>query len=426
MNTVIENALLLNGNQMSPGEVLFDRERILDVGDRVNRENALVVDAQGLALLPGLIDVHVHFREPGFTQKETIETGSEAALAGGFTTVGIMPNVRPYPDDPAALSPYLGLLKARCKADWFAYGCMTEEERGEEVVAMIPMREKGILWFSDDGGIGPQTDREMERVCRRAAEAGVLLALHCEQRSLEEEPRILFSGEKARSLGVRGGMTNEAETHQVRRYLEYAKKHGTRIHICHLSCEESLDLVRRAKEDGVDVSCEVSCHHLALTDRDFSGPDWKMSPPLKPESDRKSLIEGLKDGSIDCIASDHAPHEVEEKEIGIEKAPFGVVGLETSLSVLYTALVKGGILSLGRLIELMSEKPAKRFGLKKVGRIERGFRANVILVDFSQRYSIDRKDFFSKGKNTPFQGREVYGKVMKAFVDGSCRFERRS
>ena len=357
----------------------------------------LVFSGERFALLPGLADVHVHLREPGFSYKETIRDGTRAAARGGFTTVCAMPNLNPVPDSRAHLAEELALIERDAVIEVLPYGALTENEAG---VSLSDMEEiaPSVVAFSDDGR-GVQDRDVMREAMRRAKALGKVVVAHCEDNSLLRGGYI-HDGTYCREHGHRG-ITSESEWGAVKRDLELVRETGVSYHVCHVSAKETVELIRRAKAEGLDVTCETAPHYLLLDDSMLEEDGrFKMNPPIRDKSDRYALIEGIKDGTIDMIVTDHAPHTEEEKSRGLAGSPMGIVGLETSFPLLYTYLVLPGIVTLPRLIALMSENPRKRFGLAE--------RADdFTLFDLGARCVIDPADFLSKGKSTPFAGWEV-------------------
>lgn len=402
-------------------DILFDEEGIREIGRGIPEDGCEITDGEGLLVLPGLIDVHVHLREPGNEHKETIATGTAAAAAGGFTTIMAMPNVVPFPDSCEVMKEYRKLLAEKSVIDVIPYGCITMEERGKKVTDMKAMSEDGCGAFSDDG-VGVADDAVMEDAMRKSAELGVIIAAHTEDMRYRKPGACMNLGRKSEELGLIG-IPNECEYVQLERDLKLVKKTGAHYHCCHMSCEESVNLLREYRGEGLDVSGEVAVHHLILTDEDVQGTNWKMNPPLRTEKDRRSLIEGIKDGVIEIVANDHAPHTEKEKSAPMPEAPFGIVTIENAFSLLYTHLVRTGEITLEKLVELMSENPAKRFAMDRRGKLKEGYRADIILVDTENSFTIDREKFYSKGKNTPFHGWECFGKVKQTFAGGNSVYK---
>lgn len=352
-------------------------------------------------IVPGLCDVHVHFREPGFSYKETIASGSAAAAHGGYTAVCTMPNLDPVPDSAEHLQVQLDAIKRGAAIKVLPYGAITVGEKGEKLADMEAMSDK-VCAFSDDGK-GVQNDEMMREAMTAAKRLGKIIAAHCEDNSLLFGGYI-HDGEYARIHGHRG-ISSASEYKQIERDLRLAEETGCAYHVCHISTKESVELIRQAKAHGVNVTCETAPHYLVLCDEDMQEDGrFKMNPPLRSREDKKALIEGIKDGTIDMIATDHAPHSAEEKGRGLEKSLMGVVGLETAFPVLYTELVTKNIITLDRLVELMSFKPKERFGIYTNN--------DFAVFDISEAYKIDPEDFLSMGRATPFAGREVFGRCL--------------
>lgn len=357
-------------------------------------------------IVPGLCDVHVHFREPGFSYKETIASGSAAAAHGGYTAVCTMPNLDPVPDSAEHLQVQLDAIERSAAIKVLPYGAITVGEKGERLADMEAMSDK-VCAFSDDGK-GVQNDEMMREAMTAAKRLGKIIAAHCEDNSLLFGGYI-HDGEYARMYGHRG-ISSASEYKQIERDLRLAEETGCAYHVCHISTKESVELIRQAKARGVDVTCETAPHYLVLCDEDMQEDGrFKMNPPLRSREDKKALIEGIKDGTIDMIATDHAPHSAEEKGRGLEKSLMGVVGLETSFPVLYTELVTKNIITLDRLVELMSFKPKERFEIDTNN--------DFAVFDISEAYKIDPADFLSMGRATPFAGREVFGRCLLTVHD---------
>ncbi len=356
---------------------------------------------------PGFCDVHVHFREPGFSYKETIKTGSLAAAAGGYTAVCTMPNLNPVPDCLENLFREIDIIKNTAEICVLPYGSLTKEEKGKELSDLKEM-SPFVCAFSDDGK-GVQNDEIMLSAMKKAKELGKTVAAHCEDNSLLHGGYIhdgRYSKEHAHL-----GICSESEYRQIERDIALAEKTGCSYHVCHISCKESVDIIRKAKKNGIDVSCETAPHYLVLCEDDLiEDGRFKMNPPLRGREDREALIEGLCDGTIDMIATDHAPHSQEEKSRGLKNSLMGVVGLETSFPVLYTELVKKGIIGLEKLIDLMCYAPRKRFGIKA----DAGF----TIFDLESDYLINPNDFKTKGRATPFEDRHVFGKCVMTVYGG--------
>lgn len=366
---------------------------------------------QNSVIVPGFVDVHVHLREPGFSYKETIKTGTAAAAHGGYCCVCPMPNLNPVPDSILNLKAELDLIKKYACITVLPYGAITVNERGEELADMKGMAND-VVAFSDDGR-GVQSREMMQQAMFTAKRLGKLIAAHCEDNTLLFGGYI-NDGEYAHKLGHRG-ICAESEWKQIERDIELVRETGAGYHVCHVSTAKSVDLIRKAKAEGLNVSCETAPHYLTLTENDLlEDGRFKMNPPLRTEHDRDALIEGIIDGTIEIIATDHAPHSAEEKARGLEKSPFGIVGLETSFPVLYTKLVKKGIISLEKLVELMSINPAKRFGID-IG-------DDFAVFDINKLYRIDNHEFLSMGKASPFIGMQVQGKCLLTVSNGKAAY----
>lgn len=363
-------------------------------------------------IVPGLCDVHVHFREPGFSYKETIASGSAAAAHGGYTAVCTMPNLDPVPDSAEHLQVQLDAIKRGAAIKVLPYGAITVGEKGEKLADMEAMSDK-VCAFSDDGK-GVQNDEMMREAMTAAKRLGKIIAAHCEDNSLLFGGYI-HDGEYARMHGHRG-ISSESEYKQIERDLRLAEETGCAYHVCHISTKESVELIRQAKARGVNVTCETAPHYLVLCDEDMQEDGrFKMNPPLRSREDKQALIEGINDGTIDMIATDHAPHSAEEKGRGLEKSLMGVVGLETAFPVLYTELVMKNIITLDRLVELMSFKPKERFGIDTNN--------DFAVFDISEAYKIDPEDFLSMGRATPFAGREVFGRCLLTVHNGKVVYK---
>ncbi|MBR2376976.1 MAG: dihydroorotase [Clostridia bacterium] len=358
-------------------------------------------------ILPGFCDVHVHFREPGFEYKETISSGSESAINGGYTTVFTMPNLKPVPDSLNNLNIQLDAIKKCGLIEVVPYGSITKGQMGEELSDMEDIAPY-VCAFSDDGR-GVQSDDMMEKAMLKAKSLNKLIVAHCEDNSLLNGGYI-HDGEYAKMNGHKG-ICSASEYKQIERDIKLVKKTGVKYHVCHISTKESVDIIRKAKAEGVDITCETGPHYLVFNDLDLQDDGrFKMNPPIRSEEDRLALIEGIKDGTIDMIATDHAPHSYEEKSKGLKGSLNGIVGLETAFPILYTNLVKTGIITLEKLIELMAINPRKRFGLT--------LNNDYAIWDLDSEYEIDSKDFKSKGKSSPFTGLKVNGKLIKTIKNG--------
>ena len=369
-------------------------------------------DSSKYAIFPGFCDVHVHFREPGFSYKETIASGSLASARGGYTAVCTMPNLNPVPDSVAHLQQQLELIRADACIRVFPYGAITEGEQGR-VLADLEGMAPDVIGFSDDGR-GVQNDDMMRQAMLRAKALGKMIVAHCEVNELLRGGYI-HDGEYAQAHGHRG-ICSESEWAQIARDLELVRETGCAYHVCHISTKESVEIIRKAKAEGLNVTCETGPHYLVMDDS-FLQEDgrFKMNPPLRSKADREALVRGIQDGTIDMIATDHAPHSAEEKARGLEKSAFGVVGIETAFPVLYTYLVKPGIISLEKLIDLLVTNPRARFGIDAGN--------DFTVWDLEASSTVDPADFLSQGKATPFEGWQVWGKCIATVCDGKTVYQ---
>lgn len=394
--------LVLNNAQVFRSGVFSRNDVSVSLGGGVSRAvSPVCVDASSFVVLPGFVDVHVHLREPGFSYKETIRSGSLAAAHGGYTTVCAMPNLNPVPDSMEHLQPELDAIRRDAVIRVLPYGAITEGEKGEKLADLDAMAPY-VVAFSDDGK-GVQDREVMRAAMLKAKQLGRLIVAHCEDNSLLHGGYI-HDGAYARTHGHRG-ICSESEWRPIQRDLELVRETGCGYHVCHISTKESVDLIRKAKAEGLDVTCETGPHYLLLDDSCLQEDGcFKMNPPLRDKADREALLEGLADGTIDMIATDHAPHSAEEKGRGLEKSAMGIVGLETAFPLLYTELVEPGVISMERLMELLHDAPCRRFNIPT----DTGF----TVFDLNDTYRIDPADFLSMGKATPFTGWEVQGRCL--------------
>ena len=363
--------------------------------------------------LPGFCDVHVHFREPGFSYKETIVTGSRAAAHGGYTAVCTMPNLNPVPDSAENLNEQLKLINEADIINIYPYASITVGQKGESLSSMDALSKNAIA-FSDDGR-GVQSDALMEAAMKKAKSLNKMIVAHCEVNDLLFGGYI-HKGEYAKSHGHKG-ICSESEFLQIARDIELVKKTGCAYHVCHISAKESVYIIRKAKAEGVDITCETAPHYLVLDDSDLKEEGrFKMNPPLRSREDKQALIEGIIDGTIDMIATDHAPHSAEEKAKGLEKSAFGIVGLETAFQVMYTHLVKTGTITMQRLIELMCINPRERFGIP--------LGEDFSVWDLSVKSKVNPNEFLSMGKATPFEGHELYGECILTVCGGKVVYKK--
>ena len=372
------------------------------------------MDASSFVILPGFVDVHVHLREPGFSYKETIRTGSLAAAHGGYTAVGAMPNLNPVPDSMETLQMELDAIQKDAVIRVLPYGAITKGEQGRELADLDAMAPY-VVAFSDDGK-GVQDRDMMRRAMLEAKRLGKLIVAHCEDNSLLRGGYI-HDGAYAKAHGHRG-ICSESEWRPIQRDLELLRETGCAYHVCHISTKESVDLIRQAKARGVDVTCETAPHYLVLCDEDLREDGrFKMNPPLRSREDRAALIQGVRDGTIDMVATDHAPHSREEKSRGLEKSAMGVVGLETAFPALYTHLVRTNVISLARLVELLHGAPARRFGFGTPLAV--GQPADLAVFDLDRRFTVDPEQFLTMGRATPFAGMELFGVCTLTMVNGN-------
>lgn len=424
MKTLIKNGQInTRKNMTTPAEIWIEDGRIKAIGTGFSEaEFDEVFDAKGQLITPGLVDVHVHLREPGFTYKETIEAGTRSAARGGFTTVCAMPNLNPVPDTAEKLKQVYDIIRKDAVVKVLQYAPITENLRSEKLVDQEALIEEGAFAFTNDG-VGVQTAGTMYLAMKEAAKNNKALVAHTEDESLLFGG-VMHAGKKAEELGL-PGILSVTESSQIARDLLLAEATGVHYHVCHVSTKESVRIIRDAKKAGIHVTAEVSPHHLILIDEDI--PEdfgfWKMNPPLRGREDREALIEGLLDGTIDCIATDHAPHGLEEKSQSFMKAPFGIVGSETAFQLIYTHFVETGQFTLEQVINWLAVKPAEIFGLN-AGTLTVGAPADVAIFDITKTCTIDKEDFLSKGENTPFIGWKVKGETQMTFVNGKLVWQK--
>lgn len=415
MRYLLQNAQLLSsGGVFRAADVLLSGGRIVSIGDRIScPADAVSIDLHKAVLFPGFVDVHVHLREPGFSYKETIRTGTLAAAHGGFAHVAAMPNLDPVPDCAAALAVQRAIIEKDALVHVHPYGAISVGEKGERLADLEGLAP-GVIAFSDDGR-GVQSESLMREAMMQCRRLGKILAAHCEDNSLLHSGYI-HDGAYARAHGHRG-ICSESEWGPIARDLRLAEETGCAYHVCHVSTKESVALIRAAKRRGVDVTCETAPHYLTFTDEDLQEDGrFKMNPPLRAREDRDALIEGLLDGTIDMLVTDHAPHSREEKARGLEKSAMGVVGLETSFAASYTALVQTGILPLGKLVDLMHGAPMRRFGCGT--ELAEGQPADLTAFDLTKTYTVDPETFLTMGRATPFAGRALTGVCKLTMVGG--------
>lgn len=416
--------IVLKGGRVFSGGKSFEADVVV-CGDRiaeVTPEAAIlpgdkVVDCRGRWVTAGLVDLHVHLREPGFSSKETIATGTAAAAHGGFTTVCAMPNLEPAPDSLENLRRETEIIERDAVVKVLPYATITRRRAGREIVDFAALRPY-VAAFSDDGS-GVQDDGMMLAAMRAAAANDCIIAAHCEVNSLLHGGYI-HDGAYAAAHGHKG-ISSESEWRQIERDIKLAEQTGCRYHVCHISTKESVALIRDAKRSGVRITCETGPHYLTMCDADLREEGrFKMNPPIRSAADRDALIEGAQDGTIDVIATDHAPHTAEEKSRGLAGSAMGVVGLETSFAVIYTKLVMAGIISPERMIELMAEAPRRIFALG--GGLAAGEKADIAVFDLDNEFTVDPATFLSKGRSTPFEGWRLHGQTILTLVDGRTAY----
>ena len=415
MRYLLQNAQILSsGGVFRAADVLLSGGRIVSIGDRIScPADAVSIDLHKAVLFPGFVDVHVHLREPGFSYKETIRTGTLAAAHGGFAHVAAMPNLDPVPDCAAALAVQRAIIEKDALVHVHPYGAVSVGEKGERLADLDGLAP-GVIAFSDDGR-GVQSESLMREAMMQCRRLGKILAAHCEDNSLLHGGYI-HDGAYARAHGHRG-ICSESEWGPIARDLKLAEQTGCAYHVCHVSTKESIALIRAAKRRGVDVTCETAPHYLTFTDEDLQEDGrFKMNPPLRAREDRDALIEGLLDGTIDMLVTDHAPHSREEKARGLEKSAMGVVGLETSFAASYTALVQTGILPLEKLVDLMHGAPMRRFGCGT--ELAEGQPADLTAFDLTKTYTVDPETFLTMGRATPFAGCALTGVCKLTMIGG--------
>lgn len=415
--------LIVNGRVIDPGsrkddvyDVLIEDGKIIKVEKDIKEQADETINAKGCYVMPGLVDLHVHLRDPGFTHKETVETGARAAAKGGITTIVAMPNTKPVVDQDVHVSYVHNKAKMIAPVNVLQVGAITKRQKGKELADIEGMVEAGAPAISEDGK-SVMNSGIYRSAMKLAAKLNIPVLAHCEDRNLVEDG-VVNADEHTKALGLKG-ITNAVEDVIVARDIMLAKETGARLHLCHCSTADSVEMVRWAKEEGINVTAEVCPHHFILTTEDIksANANYKMNPPLRTRADVDALVTGLKDDIMDVIATDHAPHSNEEKSQPIETAPFGIVGLETSVALTMTELVHKGILTPMQMAEKMSYNPAKILGIDK-GTLEEGKTADVTIIDPEAEYLIDVQEFVSMGKNTPFDGRPVKGRVITTICNG--------
>lgn len=421
MTLVLKNALVFSGDCFVKNDILIKDSKINAIGTSISADGATsVFDCKDKYLIPGFVDVHVHLREPGFSYKETIKSGTLAAAKAGYTAVCTMPNVNPVPDCPEGIKAQTDIIERDACIKVYPFASITKGRTGGgELVDFNALKDVAV-GFSDDG-CGVQREEDMQAAMKQCAALGKIISAHCEVNSLLNGGYI-HDGEYAKAHNHRG-ICSKSEWAQIERDCRLAEKTGCSYHVCHISTKESVDIIRKAKARSVKVTCETAPHYLTLCDRDLQEDGrFKMNPPLRSYDDKKALLDGIMDGTVDVIATDHAPHSKEEKSKGLAGSAMGIVGLETAFPVLYTKLVKTGVISLERLINMMSVKPREIFSLGG-GRIEVGETADLALLDLNEKFTVNPEEFLSKGRATPFEGWEVFGKNVLTISEGEVVYE---
>ncbi|MBE6761388.1 MAG: dihydroorotase [Ruminococcaceae bacterium] len=407
MKMFLKDALIYKDGNFLKQDLLLDNGHIIPSGAPTADGESAIPFLNNLFIFPGFVDVHVHLREPGFIMKETIESGTLASARGGYTTVCSMPNLNPPPDCMENLNLQLERIKATAHINVLPFGTITKGQMGEELADMDAMAPF-VAGFSDDGR-GVQSEELMLKAMEKAKSLNKIISAHCEDNSLLFGGYI-HDGEYAKAHGHKG-ICSESEWRPIKRDIELAEKTGCKYHVCHISTKESVELIRKAKADGVDITCETAPHYLVMDDSNLKEDGrFKMNPPLRSPADREALIEGIKDGTIDMIATDHAPHTADEKSKGLAGSLMGVVGIETAFAVMYTKLVKTGVITLEKLIELMAINPRKRFNIP--------FDDSFTVWDLNTEFTVNPDEFLSKGRATPFKGEKLFGRCVLTALNG--------
>ncbi|MGI6772595.1 MAG: dihydroorotase [Acutalibacteraceae bacterium] len=422
---MLANGFVFADGGFKRGDVLISGDKVISAGIQTTGfGDADVIDCSNMYIVPGFADVHVHLREPGFSYKETIATGTAAAAHGGYTSICLMPNLNPVPDTMENIKAQLDIIAKDAVVKCYPYASITMGRAGKGEITDFGELRKYACAFTDDG-TGVNDSETLEKIGQAARAKNVIIAAHCEDETLVNGGYI-HAGEYAQRCGHKG-IVSESEWMPLNRDIEYAEKYGFHYHVCHVSTKESVQLIREAKKRGVRITAETAPHYLVLTDEDLQDDGrFKMNPPIRSAADRDALIEGIIDGTIDFIATDHAPHSAEEKSKGLKGSLMGIVGLETAFPVLYTKLVKEGIITLEKLIDLMAIKPRKIFNLpdSSINGIAEGQAADIAVLDLNSNYTIDPNTFKSKGRSTPFAGMNVYGECVLTLVDGKIVYRK--
>ncbi|HJE19205.1 MAG TPA: dihydroorotase [Aliicoccus persicus] len=420
MRRVIKNGFVLENNEQVQKDIAIEDGKIVEISDSIDNHDE-VIDANGKLITPGFVDVHVHLREPGGEHKETIETGTRAAARGGFTAVMPMPNTRPVPDNAETLTKIIDRIKETAHVKVLPYASITTRQLGKELTDFKALKEAGAFAFTDDG-VGVQSADMMYQAMKQAAALDMAVVAHTEENTLIHGGAI-HEGKTSEALGI-PGIPSICESTQIARDVLLSEAANCHYHVCHVSTKESVRVIRDAKRAGIRVTAEVTPHHLVLDENDITSADtnFKMNPPLRGSDDRAALIEGLLDGTIDFIATDHAPHAEDEKKVEITSAPFGIVGSENAFQLLYTKLVKTGVFTLQQLVDWLTVKPSETFNLP-MGELKVDRDADITLIDLDKKYTLDKTEFFSKSQNTPFDGEALISDIYMTLVNGNVVYK---
>src|SRR5690625_101785 len=421
MKLLLKNANCFIVNKLEARDVLIEGDKITRISPTITDDTAHIIDCKQHLLAPGFIDLHIHLREPGGEQKETIQSGTKTAARGGFTTVASMPNTSPVPDDKASVQRLLKTISDTAVVRVLPYAAITKGLQGLELSSMEVLAKENIFAFTDDG-VGIQTSDMMLRAMKEAAKYNKAIVAHCEDNSILYDG-VVHQGGVSERLNL-PGIPSTCESVQIARDVLLAEQANCHYHVCHVSSKESVRVIRDAKRAGIHVTAEVTPHHLLLNEEDIltDDPDFKMNPPLRGKEDQAALLDGLLDGTLDFIATDHAPHTKKEKAVGFRNAPFGIVGLETAFPLLYTYLVKTKKLTLEQLIGFLTKEPANAFDLP-YGKIAENEVADLVLINLDKQETIDKKDFVSKSSNTPFHNWDVTGIPLLTIAAGKIVYE---